>query len=529
LHIETFVPWKHPPKPVMVPSENPRDLLMQFTYPGPLSSWLTMSALWCAIAGSGAGTLAAEPAGLGPEDRETLLHYARDTWRSFESMAAPGVLPADGLRRGGSEGWVATKKTTPTDIAAYLWSTLAAAELGVIDWSVADRRVDRLLHDVARMPREHGFFFDRIDPQTGATLKRYPDDGAPIRPLISAVDNGWLATALWIVRNRFPGFRDRADALLRDMDFRFFYEPYDPADPEKHLGQLHGVYWPDDGTFGTLHGLINTEPRIASYIGIARGQLPPEHYFRVHRTWRPGQGPPDQRQQPAGEPRTYLGVDVFEGHYSYRGLNLVPSWGGSMFEALMVPLFVPEARWARRSWGVNHPLYVRTQIEHGLEEARYGFWGFSPACRPRGGYRTYGVDAIGACPDGYTSNDSDVPAGKGKGPSSFAGGVVTPHASFLALRFAPREATDILRALTEKFPIYGDHGFLDSVNVSTGEVADCILALDQGMIMAAIAHALADEFIQHAFSDGMIEAAIRPLIGQEEFTAGSSAAPPDDH
>ena len=73
-------------------------------------------------------------------------------------------------------------------------------------------------------------------------------------------------------------------ALLKPMDFGFFYEPYDPADPVKHPGQLHGVYWPDDKSFGTLHGLVNTEPRIASYIGIARGQLPPEHYYRIGRT-----------------------------------------------------------------------------------------------------------------------------------------------------------------------------------------------------------------------------------------------------
>ena len=313
------------------------------------------------------------------------------------------------------------------------------------------------------------------------------------------------------------------------MDFGFFYEPYDPADPVKHPGQLHGVYWPDDKSFGTLHGLVNTEPRIASYIGIARGQLPPEHYYRIHRTWRPGRDPQEQRQVPRGESRTYLGVEVFEGHYTYRGMQIVPSWGGSMFEALMVPLFVPEARWAPRSWGVNHPLYVRAQIEHGLDEARYGFWGFSPACRPGGGYRTYGVDALGADPKGYTSNDGDVPAGKGKGPGDFAGGVVTPHASFLALPFAPREAMANLRALADKFPIYGPYGFRDSVNVSTGEVSDCVLALDQGMIMAAIANALADNAMQHAFADGPIEAAIRPLIAREEFTAGTSRAINSDH
>ena len=46
-----------------------------------------------------------------------------------------------------------------------------------------------------------------------------------------------------------------------------------------------------------------------------------------------------------------------------------------------------------------------------------------------------------------------------------------------------------LRKLKEKFPIYSDHGFMDSVNVSSGVVADRVLILDQGMIMAAIANA----------------------------------------
>jgi hypothetical protein len=55
--------------------------------------------------------------------------------------------------------------------------------------------------------------------------------------------------------------------------------------------------------------------------------------------------------QPVGEVRTYLGVDVYEGTYAYRGKLIVPTWGGSMFEALMVPLLVvPEEEWGPMSW-----------------------------------------------------------------------------------------------------------------------------------------------------------------------------------
>ena len=92
-------------------------------------------------------------------------------------------------------------------------------------------------------------------------------------------------------------------------------------------------------------------------------------------------------------------------------------------------------------------------------------------------------------------------------------GIVTPHASFLALRYAPREAVANLRALTTRFPIYSQFGFHDSVDVSAGVVTGCILAIDQGMIMAAIANELADDAMQHAFSDGPVEKIHSPLVG----------------
>jgi hypothetical protein len=198
-----------------------------------------------------------------------------------------------------------------------------------------------------------------------------------------------------------------------------------------------------------------------------------------------------------------------------------------MFEALMVPLFVPEDAWAPRSWGLNHPHYVQAQRAHGLEEAGYGYWGFSPAASPRGGYQVYGVKALGTSSEGYLSYEVGPadPARSGTRAARLTHGIVTPYASFLALRYAPHEAVANLRALCKKFPIYTPLGFLDSVDVSTGEVSGRILAVDQGMIMAAIANSLADDVMQHAFSDGPIEQAIRPLVAQEEFFDGTTGQP----
>ncbi|MGC8643774.1 MAG: glucoamylase family protein, partial [Isosphaeraceae bacterium] len=322
-----------------------------------------------------------------------------------------------------------------------------------------------------------------------------------------------------------PALRARAGSLLDAMNFGFFYDPYDPAHPKLHPGLLHVGCWPDQRAFYGHYGMLNSEARIASYLGIARNQLPRDVYFRMYRTLPRRLGP--QQQLPSGTTREYLGVKVFEGSYLYRGARIVPSWGGSMFEALMVTLFVPEDVWAPRSWGINHPLYVDAQIEHGLLEARYGVWGFSPASGPRGGYNVYGVKALGADPQGYRSYDLAAqilaPSSRLSGRTNH--GVVTPHATFLALRYRPREAMANLHTLLSRVPIYGPLGWHDSVDISAGIVSRVVLAVDQGMIMAAIANELADNAMQHAFSDGLVERSIRPLIAMEEFSAGRTEPP----
>ncbi len=107
----------------------------------------------------------------------------------------------------------------------------------------------------------------------------------------------------------------------------------------------------------------------------------------------------------------------------------------------MVTLFVPEDVWAPQSWGINHSLYVRAQIAHGLEEVGYGYWGFSPAASPRGGYEVYGVKALGTYSLGYFFYEIGPPVPTPLMPHSTQSthGVVTPHASFLALRYAPHD------------------------------------------------------------------------------------------
>jgi hypothetical protein len=458
--------------------------------------------------------LSATPAAASPLD-----DYARTTWASLAAMTDPSSgLPADSLSADGTT----SVQTSSTNIGAYLWSAVAAERLGLISHRELVARLSRTLATLQRMERYRGLYYNWYDAHTGAKLTTWPPTGEPLKPFLSSVDDGWLATGLQVVAAGVPELSRRARALYDAMDFGLFYVP--------SVNRIMFWYAPDTGESACCYDTVASESRISDYIGIAKGELPDREYFGRWRTF------PDtcdwswQETKPLGASRTYFGVSVFEGAYPYAGTRVMPSWGGSMFEELMPALFVPEERWAPGSWGANHRLVVRAQIHHGLVDTDYGVWGFSPSNTPEGGYSAYGVDAIGMDPGGNPSNEDHTlvdhgfagcpgrPAVPDPAPSAYTKGVVTPHASFLALRYDPAAAVANLARLRERFPgIYGRWGFRDSVNVQTGTVSGSYLSLDQGMIMAALGNALGHDVLRRAFAS--FAGALRPVIGVEEFNS----------
>ncbi|WP_433324198.1 glucoamylase family protein [Spirillospora sp. CA-294931] len=498
-------------------------------------------ALACVLA---AGAALAVP---GPASAETgrarqdavLRSYAADTWRSLTAMVDPGTgVPSDGV-----SGDLATRDrvTSPTNIGGYLWSTVAARDLGLISASDARGRVLRALASVERLARHPGSgqFFNWYDPATLRQVTTWPGNGNAVKQFLSSVDNAWLAGALMTVRNAVPASATAANRILRGMDFAAYY---DPKGATNGTGLLRGGFWvappdPDCSIKGNYTGGPDVyytchvygapgETRMASYVGIALGQVPPRHYFGLMRTM--GHSGCDygwQETKPEGTTQRFMGLDVFQGTYGYRGIRLVPTWGGSMFEALMPDLLVPESAWAPRSWGRNHHAFVDAQVDHGLNEARYGYWGFSPSNDPAGGYREYGVDGIGIQQEGYTSDQERTQTDPGyegcrpaaSPPTSFGDGVVTPHASFLALPYARHTAMTNLAKLKSRLGAYGPGGFYDAVAVRSGTVSRRYLSLDQSMVMGALGNVLARGTLQRNFGTADVERRLRPLLGQEAW------------
>lgn len=472
---------------------------------------------------------------------DDLERWAHDTWVSLDAMTDETTgLPSDNVT-----GDLATvgAYTSPTNIGGYLWSTVTARDLGIIDESEAHDRIATTLDTLETLERNDasGMYYNWYDPASGAKLTTWPDSGDPVHPFLSTVDNGWLAASLRIVREAEPALAAQADALYDSMDFSAFFDPAGAANLP--AGTNRGGFWDEappgcsveapmyngsgETAYYTCHHYDTTvsESRIATYLGIANGEIPATALYGTHRTMPPGCDWAWQEQLPTGTYRTYDGFRVWEGVYTYAGMSFVPSWGGSMFEALMPDLLVPETKWGAKSWKVNHPITVAVQKHHGLEDADYGAWGFSPASNPFGGYAEYGVDLAGMRSDGYVSDaestdvDIDRPGcTEGTNPDpAFGDGVVTPHASFLALPYDRAGVLDNLRHLEDDLGAYGPGGFYDAVAVGSGTVAERYLSLDQSMIMAAIGNELTGDTLKRYFVDKEMEKRLRPAMAAQDF------------
>ena len=133
-----------------------------------------------------------------------LREYAKGTWASFVAMTDErSGLPADILNDDGTT----SVQTSTTNIGAYMWSAVAAEELGFIR---KHELVARLSKTLATLERHGAPCAVAASSTTGTTTTRARSSrsgrrrGEPRTPILSSVDNGWLADRPEDRRERGP-------------------------------------------------------------------------------------------------------------------------------------------------------------------------------------------------------------------------------------------------------------------------------------------------------------------------------------
>ena len=211
--------------------------------------------------------------------------------------------------------------------------------------------------------------------------------------------------------HRLAAMADLAKTMFDGMEFGFLF------DPDRQL--LSIGYRDSDGSLdANFYDLLASEARLASFIAIAKGDLPAKHWFRLGRTLTP--------------------ID---------GSSGLISWSGSMFEYLM-PSLVMRAPAGSLLEQTNR-LVVRRQEKYGDELGVP--WGMSESeYNVRDIEQTYQYSSFGVPDLGYK---------RGLGENT----VIAPYASGLAAMIDPAAAARNFKRMAEigACGVYGWYEALD--------------------------------------------------------------------
>src|SRR5690349_22534843 len=173
--------------------------------------------------------------GLSSAQRADLRAIARDTWRFYAVDVDPHTaLPMDNVTYAGGAPTPTGygRYTSASNIGVYLWAVVAANDLKLIGRPEARARIQATLGEVAQLRRDHGFLFQWYDTSTGHVIRNPGDidcatETTPTQDncyFLSAVDNGWYASGLVVVRQALPELARQATSLLDQMNFSIFYD-----------------------------------------------------------------------------------------------------------------------------------------------------------------------------------------------------------------------------------------------------------------------------------------------------------------
>ncbi len=264
-----------------------------------------------------------------------------------------------------------------------------------------------------------------------------------------------------------------------DLDYTFLY------DRARRLLTI-GYNVDDRRIDASYYDLLASEARLASFVAIAQGRLPQEHWFALGRLLTTTSAGP-----------------------------VLVSWSGSMFEYLMPLLVMPT--YENTLLDQTYRAAVARQVEYGTQ--RGVPWGVSES-----GYNTTDVHL------NYQYRAFGVP-GLGLKRGLVEDLVVAPYATVMALMVAPREAYANLRQMAlENFE--GRYGFYEAIDYTparlargqTHAIVRSFMAHHQGMSFLSLACLLLDRPMQRRFmSDPSIQAT--DLLLQERIPVANPFYP----
>ncbi|MGH2615184.1 MAG: glucoamylase family protein, partial [Thermomicrobiales bacterium] len=266
---------------------------------------------------------------------------------------------------------------------------------------------------------------------------------ARIDALIESVEHSAAASAALI--RRLTALTELAEQMFQEMEFGFLF------DPTRKLFSI-GYRVTDGSLDPSCYDLLASEARLASFVAIAKGDVPASHWFRLGRALTPvGQG------------------------------SALVSWSGSMFEYLMPALvmYAPPESLLDYTYQriVNRQIHygAKRGVPWGVSESAYHIRDFEFTYQ----YSNFGVPGLGL----KRGLSEDV--------------VVAPYATALAAMVDPGAAVQNFARLAAA-GASGTYGFYEALDYTSGRLPEgkqvavvrAYMAHHQGMTLVALANVL---------------------------------------
>ena len=218
-----------------------------------------------------------------------------------------------------------------------------------------------------------------------------------------------------------------------------------------------------DGPTGEVHSacydLLSSEARIASFLAVAKGDIPQQAWFRLGRT-----------------------------HVLADGRVALLSWTGTMFEYLMPSLWMETFPDTLLSRSIESAVRIQRDHVRSVKRGRIP-WGISESgfaktdAQGRYGYQAFGIPALALK---YGAED---------------GPVISPYSTFLALPVLRRDAVANLRKMAALGWVgaYGFYEAADYIESSEPQLVRSWMAHHQGMSLLALLNLLCDNQAQRWF------------------------------
>ncbi|HEY2884830.1 MAG TPA: glucoamylase family protein [Rhizomicrobium sp.] len=322
--------------------------------------------------------------------------------------------------------------------------------------------------------------------ETAHRILKNQKGGAPASPLeagalIDALENSELAARLLL--HRLTTLTETSKTMFDATEFGFLF------DPDRQLLSI-GYRGVDGSLDSYYYDLLASEARLASFVAIAKGDIPARHWFRLGRTLTP-----------------------------IEGSSGLISWSGSMFEYLM-PSLVMRAPSGSLLEQTNR-LIVHRHIEYG--DALGIPWGMSESeYNARDIEQTYQYSGFGVPDLGYK---------RGLGENT----VIAPYATALAAMVDPTAAARNFMRLTG-LGARGQYGWYEALDYTRSRVPDgakfaivrAYMAHHQAMTLVALANTLHDGAMRARFHTEAIVQATELLLQERMPRDIALARPPPE-